>query len=116
VILATCAGCGGSALDIELAARPVGGSDRAVQLVNASPETWTDVHLIVQEDVAAGQGANCTDQRVTTWAPGDGVDVPVCGDRVRITVEVGGTVAMFSYHNNTLYRKIGRKEVPLTAP
>jgi hypothetical protein len=41
------------------------------------------------------------------------VSVPACGDKIRLTLTTGGETARFAYANGQLYRRFGRKEVPV---
>ena len=42
-----------------------------------------------------------------------GLLLPACAEKVLFTVITGGETARFSYSEGQLYRRLGRKEVPI---
>jgi hypothetical protein len=42
------------------------------------------------------------------------IRVKACAEKVRFTLTTGAETARFSYSNGQLYRRLGRKEVPIT--
>jgi hypothetical protein len=84
-----------------------------LEVVNATDSVWKDAHLVVEANESEGASRPCGEQRVARWEPGEAVRVQVCGEKHRFTLTTGGETARFSYSRGQLYRRIGRKEVPI---
>jgi hypothetical protein len=89
------------------------GSNATLTVRNANAEAWSDARLLVETVESDNSTTVCAEEIVNTWLPGESISVPMCGDKVRLTLFTGGEVARFSYVNGQLYRRIGRKEVPI---
>lgn len=84
-----------------------------LEIANANETVWKDALLVVEASESEGATRPCGEERVERWQPGQVIRVPACSDKVRLTLTAGGETARFSYFNGTLYRRIGRKEVPI---
>jgi hypothetical protein len=84
-----------------------------LEVSNANDGVWKDALLIVEASESEGTIRPCREERVDRWEPGEAIRVPACGEKVRLTLTTGGETARFSYFNGQLYRRIGRKEVPV---
>ena len=89
------------------------GPDGTLEVANANDTTWVDALLVV-ESVDGGHIAPCTEKRVGAWRPRDTVRIPACGDKIRLTLTTQGETARFAYANGQLFRRFGRKEVPVS--
>jgi hypothetical protein len=87
--------------------------DGWLEVANANQGVLHDALLIVEASESEGATRPCGEERVERWQPGEVIRVPTCGDKVRLTLTTGGETARFSYFNGKLYRRIGRKEVPI---
>jgi hypothetical protein len=105
LVLAACGG--GAEITVTLQEVGAGGS---FGLVNRSPAGWSDVRVRVTGDSGGGP---CYDQVVSGWAPGELRTLPRCGERTLVSIEVGGQQAELVYANGKLYRKLGRREIPV---
>ena len=74
---------------------------------------WTDTRLVVEAFESEGATRPCFEEAQTRWQPGQAIRVPRCAEKVRFTLTAGGETARFSYANGQLYRRFGRKEVPI---
>ena len=111
LMVAATVGC--DSVELTIAVRPAG--DGAVDVVNADRREWVDAHLLVEAVESDNSTTRCQEQTVGSWAPGEAVTVPACGAKLRLTVTTGGETARFSYANGQLFRKFGRKEVPVSS-
>jgi hypothetical protein len=84
-----------------------------LEVANANDGVWKDAILIVEASESEGTTRPCGEERIDRWEPGKAIRVPACGEKVRLTLTTGGETARFSYFNGQLYRRIGRKEVPV---
>jgi hypothetical protein len=84
-----------------------------LEVVNANDWVWKDAHLVVEAFESEGATRLCREERIEQWEPGGAIRVPACAEKVRFTVTTGGETARFSYSSGQLYRRIGRKEVPI---
>lgn len=109
LIAAALVGCDSVALTIDV--RP--GPDGSLLVGNAGDSAWTDARLVVEEVETDNSTRTCFDTTVSSWAPGETVTVPACGAKIRLTVTTGGETARFAYANGELFRRFGRKEVPV---
>jgi len=107
------AGCGGPPPELEVSYR-AGADKSSFGLVNASAEEWSDVQVLVRGLRPDGIESECAEKRIEAWSPGDAQTLPRCGDeKTLITIETGGQRAFFVLGGDTLYRKLGRREIPL---
>jgi hypothetical protein len=88
-------------------------SDGWLEVANANDSAWKDVRLVIEASESEGTTRPCGEERVERWEPGKTIRVPACGDKVRFTLTTGGETARFSFFNGKLYRRIGRKEIPV---
>lgn len=88
--------------------------DDWLEVVNENDTVWTDARLVVEAFESEGATRPCAEEARSRWAPGEAMRVRRCGEKVRFTLTAGGDTARFSYANGQLYRRIGRKEVPIT--
>ena len=87
--------------------------DGWLEVANANDTAWKDAYLVVEVTESEGTTRPCDEKRLARWEPGEAFRVPACGEKLRLTLTAGGETARFSYFNNQLYRRIGRKEVPI---
>lgn len=99
----------GSPEPVELALDP-GTSGEAFALVNRTGSAWTQVAVRVTGD---GRAGSCFDDVVATWGPGEARSFPRCGERSVMTLTVAGRESLFVVGGGTLYRKLGRREIPV---
>ncbi len=85
-----------------------------LEVANASDRVWKDAHLVTEAFESEGATRLCGEESVARWEPGEAIRVPGCAEKVRFTVTTGGEIARFSYSAGQLYRRIGRKEVPIS--
>jgi hypothetical protein len=112
-ILAAIAVVGCDSMELTIAVE--GESDGSLVVANATSEPWRDARLVVEAVERDNSTSVCADRTVTEWQPMATVTVPKCGDKVRLTLTTGGETARFSYVNGQLFRRFGRKEVPVGA-
>lgn len=98
---------------MELALEVSPSDDGWLEVANANHSAWKDALLVVEASESEGTTRPCGEERVDRWEPGEAIRVPACGEKVRLTLTTGGETARFSYFNGQLYRRIGRKEVPI---
>ena len=85
-----------------------------LDVVNANDRVLKDVRLVVEAFESEGTTRPCGEERVARWEPGQSFRVPACAEKVRFTLTAGSETARFSYTNGKVYRRIGRKEVPIS--
>lgn len=100
--------CGGPE-PVELGLDP-GAPGEAFGLVNRTDSVWLQVRVRVTGDGGAGA---CFDGVVDSWGPGETRGFPRCGDRTLVALTVDGQEAFFVVGGGTLYRKLGRREIPV---
>jgi hypothetical protein len=88
--------------------------DGWLEVANANDHIWNDARLVVEAFESEGTTRPCGEESVSRWEPGQAIRVPACAEKVRFTLTTGGETARFSYSNGQLYRRIGRKEVPIS--
>jgi hypothetical protein len=98
-------------VELTIAASP--GADGTLRVSNANDAAWSDAHLLVEAVESDGSATVCAEKAAAGWRPGETVTVPVCGDKLRLTLTTGGETARFVWANGQLYRKLGRKEIPM---
>lgn len=94
---------------VELALDP-GSSAETFGLVNRTGSPWSGVAVRVTGDAGA---TACFTGVVDTWGPGEVRSFPRCGDRTLVALTVGGQESFFVVGGGTLYRKLGRREIPV---
>ena len=62
---------------------------------------------------ADGSATPCSADRIATWEPAAEHRIPACGAKTRITLSTGGASAQFVVVGGKLFRKLGRKEIPV---
>ena len=102
-------GCDSVELTIEVDSGPGG----TLLVANANDATWTDAALLVEAVESDNSTVVCADRSVGPWSPGQTIEVPMCGDKIRLTLTTGGETARFAWANGQLFRRFGRKEVPV---
>ena len=106
------AGCDSVDLTIDVAP----GSADSLIVSNANDSGWTDARLVVETVESDNSTAPCVERTMATWAPRETVTIPACGNKIRLTLTVGSETARFAYANGQLFRRFGRKEVPVAEP
>jgi hypothetical protein len=101
-------GCGGSE-PVEVGLDP-GSSVETFGLVNLTRSPWSGVAVRVTGDARA---TACFTGVVDSWGPGEVRSFPRCGDRTLVALTVDGREALFVFGGGTLYRKLGRREIPV---
>jgi hypothetical protein len=114
LVLATAAlGCGES---VELTIGVAVGADNTLMVSNADEVEWIGANLVVETVESDNSTAPCVDRVITVWKPGEAIAIPSCGNKIRLTLTTGGETARFAWANGQLYRRFGRKEVPIAKP
>jgi len=85
-----------------------------LEVSNANDTTWKDARLTIEAFESEGTARPCGEESVARWEPGQAVRVPACAEKVRFTLTTGGDTARFSYFKGQLYRRLGRREIPIT--
>ena len=107
------AGCGSQPPEITVS-YPGQEDDSSFHLVNASDGEWTDVRVVLRAMRPDGIEEQCAQEHFPSWRPGSAQVLPKCpGEKMLITIETGGGQAFFVFAEGKLFRKIGRKEIPL---
>jgi hypothetical protein len=88
--------------------------DGWLEVINANDHVLDDASLVVEAFESEGSTRPCVEENVLRWEPGESILVPACADKVRLTLTTGGETARFSYHKGQLYRRLGRKEIPIS--
>jgi hypothetical protein len=106
-------GCGGEPPEVKVSYQA--GDDRSsFQLQNASGQEWSEVKVLFRRLRPDGIETECATRKYEEWPAGIWVKLPRCeGDRTLITIETGGQQAFFVLAGDKLYRKFGRREVPV---
>lgn len=104
-----CIAC--DSMELTIAVREV--DESSLEVVNANDTVWTDARLVVEAFESEGATRTCAEEVRSRWQPGESIRVPRCTEKVRLTLTADGETARFSYANGQLYRRIGRKEVPI---
>jgi hypothetical protein len=87
--------------------------DGWLEVVNSNDRVLKDAHLVIEAFESEGATRPCGEEVVSRWEPGRAIRVRACAEKIRITLTTGGETARFSYSNGQVYRRIGRKEVPI---
>ena len=85
----------------------------SLEVSNADDAEWSDARLVVEVVETDNSTTTCFEQNVGSWPPGRSVTVPRCGDKIRLTLTTSDGTGSFSYASGQLYRRFGRKEVPI---
>lgn len=115
-ILLLLGSCGGATTaDLTVDVRPEGDPVRPGGLViaNTSDLTWNGVDVRLERTEEDGSTSPCGARALPSWAPGEEIRVPACGERTRITIESDEASAIYVFAGGRLYRRLGRKEVPV---
>ena len=84
-----------------------------LEVINSNDRVLKDAHLVVEAFESEGATRPCGKEVVSSWEPGQAIRVKACAEKIRFTLTTGGETARFSYSMGQLYRRIGRKEVPI---
>ena len=89
------------------------GPDATLLVSNANGRELTDARLLVEAVESDNSTTVCVERRIDAWRPDQTMSVPACGDKIRLTLTTAGETARFAYANGQLFRRFGRKEVPV---
>ena len=106
------AGCFVDSVELTIAVRQ--GDEGWLEVSNANDTAWKDARLTFEAFESEGTITPCGEEYIERWEPGQIVRVPACAEKVRFTLDTGGETARFSYFNGQLYRRLGRREVPIS--
>lgn len=109
-LVSCCIACDSMELTIEVNPSHEG----MLEVINSNDRMLEDVRLVVEAFESEGTVRPCSDANLPRWRPGQKIRVQHCAEKIRLTVTAGGETARFSYFNGQLYRRIGRKEVPIS--
>jgi hypothetical protein len=109
VMIATLVAC--DSVELTIAVSPA--DEGWLEVSNANDATWKDAVLVIEKFESEGSTSPCGEELVAHWEPGQTVRVPACAEKVRFTLTTGGKTARFSYFNGQLYRRLGRREIPI---
>lgn len=84
-----------------------------LEVINANDSVWRDARLVVEAFESEGTTRPCGEETMSRWEPGQAIRVQACAEKIRFTLTTGGETARFSYFDGQVYRRIGRKEVPI---
>jgi hypothetical protein len=87
--------------------------DGWLEVINSNDRVLKDAHLVIEAFESEGATSSCGEETVARWEPGQGIRFPECAEKVRFTLTTGGETARFSYSRGQLYRRLGRKEIPI---
>lgn len=113
-VLLAVAAVGCDSVDLTIAVSP--GSADSLLVSNANDSEWIEAQLVVETVESDNSTTPCVDRTMATWKPRETVTIPVCGNKIRLTLTVGAETARFAYANGQLFRRFGRKEVPVAKP
>ncbi len=102
--------CGGQPEPIKLS---YGGSDGrdSFRVANASPSDWAEARVAVAALRLDGVEQPCHEQTFASWPVGLQQTLPRCGEKTLITLQVGGQTATFTVSGDSLYQRLGRREI-----
>ena len=112
VILIVGVGCLVDSVELTIAVRQV--DDGWLDVSNANEAAWKDARLTVEAFESEATITPCGEEHIERWEPGETVRVPACAEKVRFTLDTRGETARFTYFNGQLYRRLGRREVPIS--
>jgi hypothetical protein len=110
-VLLTIATIGCDSVDLTIDVSP--GETDSLLVANANDREWVDARLVVETVESDNSTAPCADRSMSRWLPRETIAIPACGDKIRLTLIVGAETARFAYANGQLFRRFGRKEVPV---
>lgn len=84
-----------------------------LEVINSNDRLLKDVRLVVEAFESEGATRPCGEESVSRWEPGEAIRVQDCAEKIRFTLTTGSETARFSYSDGQVYRRIGRKEVPI---
>lgn len=113
LLLAACGGPTTADLTVEVRAEGDPRRPSGLAVVNSSEIAWSNVELLLEHTEADGSTSPCGVRTIASWAPGEEVRTPACGERTRLTIETAEASAIYVFAGGTLYRRLGRKEVPV---
>ena len=113
-VLLAGAAVGCDSVDLTIDVSP--GSADSLFVSNANDSGWTDARLVVETVESDNSTAPCVERTMATWRPEETITIPACGNKIRLTLTVGSETARFAYANGQLFRRFGRKEVPVAKP
>jgi hypothetical protein len=85
-----------------------------LEVINANDRVLKDTRLVIEAFESEGTTRPCGEESLARWEPGEAIRVRECADKIRFTLTADGETARFSYANGQVYRRIGRKEVPIS--
>ena len=91
------------------------GPNATLVITNANDRDWTDARLLVEAVESDNSTTVCTERRIGNWEPEQKITIPACGAKIRLTLTTEGETARFAYANGQLFRRFGRKEVPVSS-
>lgn len=100
-------------VELTIGVRP--GPESTLLVSNANSNEWVDAVLLVEAVETDNSTSPCAEHTAATWQPGAEVSIPACAPKLRLTLTTGGETARFSWANGKLYRRFGRKEVPVSS-
>lgn len=105
-------GCFVDSVELTIAVRQV--DEGWLEVSNANDTAWKDALLEIEAFESEGTTAPCGREEIARWEPGQAIRVPACAEKVRFTLTTGGESARFSFFNGQLYRRLGRREIPIS--
>ena len=85
-----------------------------LEVVNSNDRVLKNALLVIEAFESEGTTRPCGEENISRWKPGQAIRVPACAEKVRLTLTVGAETARFSFAKGKVYRRIGRKEVPIS--
>lgn len=85
-----------------------------LEVVNSNDRVLKDVLLVIEAFESEGTTRPCGEETISLWEPGQAIRVPACAEKIRFTLTASGETARFSYAKGQVYRRIGRKEIPIS--
>lgn len=110
-LLLACAMTSCDSMELTIGVEP--GAPGTLEVFNVNDTEWIDARLVVDAVESDNSTKRCAEKTIGSWAPGDSVSVPICGNKLRFTLTTDGETSRFSYVNGQLFRVFGRKEVPV---
>jgi hypothetical protein len=111
-LLLAIAAVGCDSMELTIGVTP--GASGVLDVRNANATDWIDAQLLVEAVESDNSTTTCAERTIGVWRSGEVVSVPACGGKIRLTLTTGGETARFAYANGQLFRRFGRKEVPVT--
>jgi hypothetical protein len=111
-LLMAAAAVGCDSVELTIGVRP--GADGSLEVTNANDIEWLDARLVVEAVESDNSTILCSDRTIASWRPNQVVPIPACGNKIRLSLTTGGETARFTYANGQLFRRFGRKDVPVS--